>query len=1171
MHLTQLKIHALPGIDPGFEFQPPAKGVNLVTGPNAIGKSSLVRALAHLLQPQKGDPPALSLEAEFRSGDASLQVRRNGSQVVWTRNGEAAGQPDLPATGRIGMYRLAMEHLLTDDQGDQEIAQNLLQTLHGGFDLGKPRIPLTTRFANAEAKALLQAQKARKETERSYATLRRQEEELPELNAQIEAAQKAECRRDRLEQAIALHQAIRNRKAQAEELRLLPPEMDKLLGNEVGLLKELEDKWRGLRDQLQQHRGELAEHQHKLEGTGLEKSLPKSEVIAANEKRLKSISVESMKRNNAQKDLDKAEAAVGDAIDQFNDDGLMPSLDTQSIARSEKLAAPLVAAKTQQNELIARLKIAGDPPELLEINQCRVGISALRKWLAVTADTLDQSQEKSAWRSAWPLWIVLVSAVSAALAALLQNALAAMAGAVAAIAAAVWALVDGRPANGRYPSEQAKASFLDTNVEPPSDWTHATVRKRLLEIEDLLNGLLLQQERAANAEMIRNQIEEVRENIDELNEKKAAFVREVGFDPELPSTALLLFVNRCLQLDKCRRERNENKAEIERLDREITDAAKQVSEFVILWKGGEVADYFTENGRVDIEVLTSSFDALKMRIASAKAALGDIETSRVAIKSAQSKIEMVEGSITKLFQNAELAPSDLSTATGGGLGKWATSRRTLVDRINKIDEWKSVKNEFDKAQFQEDSKRNSLVDCPDLIASAQSDTVGELEAEYDESATQADALESLREQRTAIITTLENAGQDRALGNALNQEMQAQATLEDKRDHAFLSEATNLLLDDVKQAFQAKHEPEVLRRARERFREVTSHAFDFELGDDGQFIARDLEQEAPRTLAELSSGTRMQLLLALRLAWIQTQEQGASPLPLFLDEALTTSDEERFKVMAQSLERLSEAEGRQIFYLSARRHESALWRQATGNIPAVADLATIRFGAKKSGPDDYAVETAPPAPPPDSRTPEAYAALLGVPQYGPHTAVGGIHLFHLLRDDLNLLHRLMDAWRIKSLGQLERFLKSSAAQGAIGDVNHRLTLRNRCAAARHWVELWRQGRGKAVDRPALERSGAVTTVFIERATNLAAKLGGNGQDLIAALDGGRLPGFWDKKIDELKQWLDEEGYIDNQPPLSAENRRRLTLQQTKPQSNAQAKDINQLIDWLEAALDEQPQ
>ncbi|MYH69210.1 MAG: AAA family ATPase, partial [Gammaproteobacteria bacterium] len=63
MRLKRLNIQALPGIEPGFAFEPPAAGVNIVTGPNAIGKSSLARALGYLLRDaQKSDPPALSLE-----------------------------------------------------------------------------------------------------------------------------------------------------------------------------------------------------------------------------------------------------------------------------------------------------------------------------------------------------------------------------------------------------------------------------------------------------------------------------------------------------------------------------------------------------------------------------------------------------------------------------------------------------------------------------------------------------------------------------------------------------------------------------------------------------------------------------------------------------------------------------------------------------------------------------------------------------------------------------------------------------------------------------------------------------------------------------------------------------------------------------------------------------
>ncbi len=1178
MHLTRLKINALPGIDPGFEFKPTAVGVNIVTGPNASGKSSLVRALTHLLQPQKGDPPALSLEAEFHSGDASWQVRRNGGQVVWTRNGEAADPPALPAAGQLGMYRLAMEHLLTDDQGDREIAQNLLQTLHGGFDLGEPRIDLAAMFAAPNATALRQARETRREVERRYENLRQQEAELPALDTEIAAAENAQRRCERLKQAIDLHHAIRNRKARTEELKLFPPRMDQLLGNEVERLEELEKRLQDLRTDLQNHKNNLTTHQAELRRTGLEESRPQPEETAANEKRLQRIRQKSIERENAEKELKKAGADVRDAIAQFNGHELAPSLNAESLRRSAAIAAPLLLAQAEKRELEQRLVAAGEPPDLLEIKRCRQGVDALRKWLATATDASGQTREKGDWRTALPLWIVLGAATFAGLAAYLQNAFAAVAGAVAAIAAALWALQAGRRTKGPSPSEDARHSFTETGLEPPSEWTCAPVGKHLLGIEVCLNELLLQRDRAANTDAIRNQIEKAEQELARLNEEKRIFVEEVGFDPELPVTALPLFEARCVQWSKARREHTQHKAEIERLDGQITEAAQQVGEFVVHWRGGEAFKFSSADGRVDADVLSSAFSELRQRIADANQAQNHIETVQESIHATRKQIASAKDDINGLFRDTGLAPDGpaMPTNASGGADEWAKMKRELVRRIEKLNEWRSASEQLTAARTTENNTRLSLRDHKDLdglAGTAVTDTaaVHQLERERDASATQASKLENLREQRTAIKTTLENAGQDQALENALNQEMHAQATLEDKRDHAFLSEATNLLLDEVKQVFQAEHEPEVLQRARELFREVTSHAFDFELGDDSQFIAHDLQQEAPRTLAELSSGTRMQLLLALRLAWIQTQERGTSPLPLFLDEALTTSDEERFKVMAQSLERLSEAEGRQIFYLSARRHEPALWRQATGSQPAVADLATIRFNAEGSEPNNYAIETPPPAPAPDNHTPEDYAALLGVPQYDPRTAAGGIHLFHLLRDDLGLLHRLLDTWRIKSLGQLEALLNSSAAQGAIGDANRRQTLLNRCIAARHWVELWRQGRGKPVDRPALEQSGAVTTVFIDRATDLAAELGGSGQALIAALRAGRLPYFQANNINILEQRLIDEGYIDLRVPLSSDERRRLALQQTKPQSNTQAEDINQLIDWLEAAIDEPAQ
>ena len=1192
MHLTHLKINALPGIEPGFVFQPVAKGVNIVIGPNASGKSSLNRALAHLLQPQKGDPPALSLEARFDSDGTVWQARRSGSQVIWFCNGAQVptSPPALPAAGQMGMYRLAMEHLLTDDQGDREIAKKLLHTLHGGFDLGEPRIALTAKFASNEAKKLTEEQKARREVERNYKNLRQQEAKLPALGAAIAAAENAQSRRERLNQAIDLHYAIRKRKNTAEKLKLFPLGMGQLRGNEGNHLEELEKRIQDLRANLQEQENNLRTHQAELKRTGLEESRPEPEETAANEARLQRIRDKSIERESLEQQLTAADVDVRDAIAQLNGHELAPSLNAESIQRSEAVAAPLLLAQTKRRELKQQLSLVGTSPEQPEIDRHRQGVNALRKWLAITADASDESQKKSAWHLALPLWMVLVATAFAGVAAYLQNAFAAVAGAAVSFATALWALLGKRRTKIPSSSEEAKRSFIDTGLEPPVEWIRAKVREHLLGIEDRLSTLLLQEQRAANAEGIRNQIADVEGELAQLNEQKEVFIREIGFDPELPITNLPLFVARSVQWSKARREHAQRKAEIERLDGNITEAAKQIGGFIAQWSSGEISKFFSPNDFVEIDVLSSAFYELKQCIADASQAQSHIEIVQKAIHATQHQIVSARDDINKLFRDAGLSPDGLamSTNASGGGDEWTTAKQELVRRIETRNEWRSATAQLTAERTTENNIRLSLRDHKDLDGLAGTEATDEakaerqylakclrwaragaahqLERERDESATQASKLENLREQRTQIRTVLDNAGQDRALENALSQEMRAQAVLEDRRDNAFLSEATNFLLDDVKQAFQAEHEPEVLRRARKLFAEVTSRAFDFDLGDNGEFIAQDNKQEAPRTLAELSCGTRMQLLLALRLAWMQTQERGASPLPLFLDEALTTSDEERFAVMAQSLERVSESEDRQIFYLSARRHELALWRQATGKQPAVSDLAAIRFRAEGAEPDDYKINPLPSVPAPDGQSPETYAALLGVPQYDPGTAAGGIHPFHLLRDDLNLLHRLMDTWHTKSLGQLQALLKSSAAQDAIGDANHRQRLLNRCAAACHWVELCRQGRGKPVDRSALQQSGAVSENFIDKATDLAGKCNGDAQCLISALRDGRLAGFWKNKMDELEQWFEEKGYIDNQPLVSAADQRRLVLLQIKPESNAQAADISQLVDWLAMAF-----
>ena len=288
MRLRKLAIHALPGIEPGFTFEPPDAGINVVTGPNAIGKSSLARALEYLLATRGSDPPALFLEAEFESGDARWQVSRNGNRIVWCRNGEVVSRPALPGADRIGLFRLSVENLLDDDDADDKaLAERLWRELHGNFDLSEPRIEITRRFARHEAGKLAEAGKGRRRVESEYADLQRQETELPDLARRIEKAEAAGARCEHLRQALRLADAIDARKARETALQRFPPNMDRLRGDEIEQLDEKESKTRELREELRNRRRDLEAAVADRDRTGLARSTPAPEDMRATEERLR--------------------------------------------------------------------------------------------------------------------------------------------------------------------------------------------------------------------------------------------------------------------------------------------------------------------------------------------------------------------------------------------------------------------------------------------------------------------------------------------------------------------------------------------------------------------------------------------------------------------------------------------------------------------------------------------------------------------------------------------------------------------------------------------------------------------------------------------------------------------------------------------------------------------
>ena len=1182
MHLRRLSIHALPGIEPGFTFEPPRDGINIVTGPNAIGKSSLARALGHLLASRASDPPALSLEAELEGTDARWQVSRNGNQIVWRRNGEVISRPLLPGADRIGLFRLSVEHLLDDDNAnDKELAERLWRELHGNFDLSQPRIEITRRFAMHEAGRLARAGSERRRVEGEYVELQRREAELPDFERRIGEAMAAGARREHLEQALRLADAIDARRAREAALRAFPPDMDRLRGDEIERLEATEGRTRALHDELRSRQRDLEAAETAFEHTGLAQASPPPEDVQATEERLRRLGEQHVERRAAHAEWTETGAEMRETAAQLNRDRDPPRLDADAFRRAEEIAGPLIAAQARGRELQEQLGLAGAAPEAAEIERHRDGVEALRAWLAGKA--VGPGRARGSGRSAlfvyWLTFMIYAAAAAVAawnlvatwtdVAAWDAGALVEFVGALAPFIALVIALfvqLARRPA-APPPTEEARRRFEQTGLPPPPQWDEDSVRKHLREeTESGLNELTLQQARAAGSERIAHQIRETEGAIETLEEQRDALAAEIGFDPCLPVADFQRFVRLCSEWDRARTRHTRQGARLELLDTEIAEGARLVDAFLGRWRAADAPSPDDTAEPTDLVHLRSAFDALKGRIASAGEARHRIRSCETDIRALKQRNAEADEAVESLFAQAGVESRD---------------RAALADRIERLAQWKEARDALRKAGTEEDLVRERLAERPDLVALAENGERARLNAEHASSTREADEHTLLIEERAKIETRLNDAGRDRKLEQAAAEEDRARQALEDKRDEALLATATRTLLDDVERAFEAEHEPVVLRRARELFSEVTARAFDLRLRGDGTFVAHDVRLGAARALSELSSGTRMQLLLALRMAWIETLEQGGETLPLFLDEALTTSDEARFAVMAQSLERLAGGRDRgasgsedgtasdrrrQIFYLSARRHEPALWQHATGTRPAVIDLAMVRFPPEEVPPDVYRVEAPLSLPAPNGRSAEEYASLLGVPpRLDPHRPEGAIHPFHLLRDDLTLLHTLVDTWHLSSLGQLEGLLASNAAGAALPADDLRRRLGQRCRVVRTWIELWRRGRGRPVDRGVLEQCAAVSATYIDRAAELAARVRGDGEALVGALRAGELGRFRSSKTDELEQWLADEGYTDDQERLTGEDRRRLTLQRVAPATPADAADVNRVVSWLEAS------
>lgn len=112
------------------------------------------------------------------------------------------------------------------------------------------------------------------------------------------------------------------------------------------------------------------------------------------------------------------------------------------------------------------------------------------------------------------------------------------------------------------------------------------------------------------------------------------------------------------------------------------------------------------------------------------------------------------------------------------------------------------------------------------------------------------------------------------------------------------------------------------------------------------------------------------------------------------------------------------------------------------------------------------------------------------------------------------------------------------------------------------------GRGKPVDRRVLQDSQCVSKTFIDELSDLAREQNGDARAIVAALEDGKVARWRSNNTDGLRDYLESNGYLTAESPLSNIELRARVISTIADDVNAGRIDLKS-IDRIIASLPQQ--
>jgi exonuclease SbcC len=1134
MKLRRIHIQSIPGLADPLKIDDLDDGLNIILGPNGIGKSRMSQAIRGLLWNDSFKEPRLIAKGSFEHEGVPWHVERDGTRHRWQCNGIDSEPPLLPAQELDRCFFLGLRDLLDNrDTAGRDLASKIRTQMSGGFDLDSVAsqfsAPLTSRAGSKESQAVETAAKKIHQARRAQSQVGEDEDQLEALRVESKDAKSAQERLDHFKAAIGLCEDRTNLAEARRKLADLPAAVARLDGGERERLDKIDGELRSQQTARDAEESAVESSIAAIQSTGLDAAIAPSVLLDLRsridelvqlERDLKAARTGISGRKGV---VERRRADLGAEPDATIDLTLESDIDLFDLLQQEQTFKAESVAVEERLAILAEIDGPKDGEQ--QAAALQRAIVPLRDWLRAPEPAGVGADAK-----VWPprLWWLIAGGVLGGVGLALAFAMPLNTPGMLVLGLGVGLAIAGlisRTENAT-PAENNRRALAEQDfpesVDAPASWSVADVTTRLAALEDesakLDSEWRRADRRATDRVGLLGRQADLEKTKETLQANRSALAGRLGLDSARSVAQMVDLARMLAELRDAQAAFEAERAECEKLEGDLNDLLDVI------------ASSFASTGETrpgDGISAGAQLASLEKRNRDLETASKDEATAKGACKRIDKAVTELLSRKTDLFETLDLAVDD-----GPGLTRLLDdleTYRTLVDEIRGHDA--TTKRVVERLEACNEAGLSEM-------------NIEDLERQHGIHEAESQKFEGLTRKIGIIEDRAEIARGGHAVEDAIATRDEALTALRNKRDELLDATTASFLLGEVQREHETHQSPRVLKSAMERFGAFTHQRYKLIIDpkDKGSFNAVDQNTERGQKLSELSDGTRAQLILAARLAFAEDVSHGAD-LPLFLDEALDHSDPERFHAIACSLARMIADEGRQVFYLTNDPNDIAAFHRAFEEegcaLPNTIDLGELhQHRAMVSDENALRAPALRPVPNPDGLSVEAYGQAIEVAPLDPSGDALGHPVYYLLRDDLPLLYEILQA-RLSTMGQCRNLLAGESklaqqikAHGPIGaQLDARIDLfENFCLA-------WCEGRGRPVGRIEIEASSAVKPTFIDKVVEIAGELSGDAQRLIEVLqerNDDRLSGFRANTTVKLEQFFTDQGHIDPRPVLGEE-------------------------------------